>query len=67
LRRFAAELRRTIASIARAIDIEGALLIFAVIGATVLGYTVEWRVSLLVLVIAAFVAAIVFARAPRGS
>jgi hypothetical protein len=65
LRRFAVELRSSIASILRAIDIEGALLIFAVGGAAVLGYTVEWRVAVLVLVIAAALAAVIFARAPR--
>ena len=65
MRRLAVELRRTIATILRAIDIEGALLIFAVAGAAVLGYTIEWRVALLVLVVSAATAGIVLARAPR--
>ena len=65
MRRLAVELRRTIANILRAIDIEGALLIFAVAGAAVLGYTIEWRVALLVLVLSAAPAGIVLARAPR--
>ena len=65
MRRLAVELRRTIANILRAIDIEGALLIFAVAGAAVLGYTIEWRVALLVLVVSAATAGIVLARAPR--
>ena len=40
-------------------------LIFATAGAAVIGYTIEWRVGLLVLVIAATIAGIAFARAPR--
>ena len=56
---------RHLTSIARAIDIEGALLIFAVIGAALIGATIEWRVSLLVLVIAAAITGIALARAPR--
>jgi len=56
---------RHLTSIARAIDIEGALLIFAVIGAALIGATIEWRVGLLVLVIAAAITGIALARAPR--
>jgi len=65
LRRIAAELRRSITSLWRAIDIEGALLIFAVVGAAVLGYTIEWRVALLILVASALIAGLALARSPR--
>ena len=62
----AAELRRFLTSIWRAIGIEGAFLIFAVAGAAVLGYTIEWRVALLILVISAAIVGIALARAPRA-
>jgi hypothetical protein len=59
-------LRRNLTTIWRAIDIEGALLIFAVVGAAVLGLTIEWRVALAVLVIAAAIAGLALARSPRA-
>ncbi len=67
MRRLALELRDTIRSIARAIDIEGALLIFAVGALTVLAYDLftGWQGALTVLAIAALVGAVLFARAPR--
>ena len=52
----------TLRRIARAIDTEGALLIFAVAGAALIGLTIEWRVALLVLVIAALITSIVLIR-----
>jgi hypothetical protein len=50
----------------RAVDIEGSLLAFAVAGGAYLGYTVEPRLGLLVLVIAAAIGAIALVRYPRG-
>ena len=55
---------RHITSIARAIDFEGALLIFAVLGAALIGLTIEWRVALLVLVIAALITGVFLVRSP---
>ncbi|RKX42947.1 MAG: hypothetical protein DRP64_08955 [Verrucomicrobia bacterium] len=55
-----------ITSIARAIDIEGALLIFAVLGAALIGLTIEWRVALLVLVIASAITGIFLVRSPSA-
>jgi len=66
LRRIAVELRRLITNLWRAIDLEGSLILFAVVGAAVLGYTIEWRVALLILVISAAIAGIALARAPRA-
>ena len=48
--------------IARAIDVEGALLIFAVLGAALIGFTIEWRVGLLVLVISAAITGVALLR-----
>jgi len=66
LRRIAVELRRLITNLWRAIDLEGSLILFAVVGAAVLGSTIEWRVALLILVISAAIAGIALARAPRA-
>ena len=66
MRRIAVELRRLITNLWRAIDLEGSLILFAVVGAAVLGYTIEWRVALLILVISAAIAGIALARAPRA-
>ena len=56
-----------ITRIARAIGLEGALLIFAVLGAALIGLTIEWRVALLVLVIAAAITGIFLVRSPVRS
>ena len=59
-------MRGHITRTASAIGLEGALLIFAVLGAALIGYTIEWRVALLILVIAAAVTGIFLVRSPGG-
>ena len=59
-------LRSLLSSVWRAVDVEGALLAFAVVGGAVLGWTVEWRVGLLVLVLFAAAGSFALVRYPRG-
>lgn len=69
MRRLAAGLRQNLISIWRAVDVEGALLLFAIVGGSALAasYTEDLRAGLLVLVVASGIGGIVLARTPKGT